>query len=181
MIRASAWSRSASLSTITAALPPSSSTTFFFPALAFRSQPTAGEPVKDRSLSRSSVVNRSAPSRVAGRIEKAPSGNMSHSASTSPMMIAPSGVIDAGFITKGQPMAIAGAILCAARFNGKLNGEMKLHGPIRSEEHTSELQSLMRISYAVFCLKKKNMKLPNQSIKLNTDNDLQHLRSQHHI
>src|SRR3546814_1601075 len=29
---------------------------------------------------------------------------------------------------------------------------------IRSEEHTSELQSLMRISYAVFCLKKKNTK-----------------------
>src|SRR3546814_1576917 len=30
--------------------------------------------------------------------------------------------------------------------------------PLRSEEHTSELQSLMRISYAVFCLKKKNRK-----------------------
>src|SRR3546814_9779857 len=29
------------------------------------------------------------------------------------------------------------------------------HGLLRSEEHTSELQSLMRISYAVFCLKKK--------------------------
>src|SRR3546814_1106674 len=29
------------------------------------------------------------------------------------------------------------------------------HWPRRSEEHTSELQSLMRISYAVFCLKKK--------------------------
>src|SRR3546814_2633942 len=29
----------------------------------------------------------------------------------------------------------------------------------RSEEHTSELQSLMRISYAVFCLKKKNIQL----------------------
>src|SRR3546814_3606560 len=29
-------------------------------------------------------------------------------------------------------------------------------GQSRSEEHTSELQSLMRISYAVFCLKKKN-------------------------
>src|SRR3546814_10049591 len=29
---------------------------------------------------------------------------------------------------------------------------------VRSEEHTSELQSLMRISYAVFCLKKKNTK-----------------------
>src|SRR3546814_5158909 len=31
-------------------------------------------------------------------------------------------------------------------------------GATRSEEHTSELQSLMRISYAVFCLKKKNQK-----------------------
>src|SRR3546814_2888232 len=30
------------------------------------------------------------------------------------------------------------------------------HAGSRSEEHTSELQSLMRISYAVFCLKKKN-------------------------
>src|SRR3546814_7837303 len=30
-----------------------------------------------------------------------------------------------------------------------------LDGYVRSEEHTSELQSLMRISYAVFCLKKK--------------------------
>src|SRR3546814_3068847 len=29
-------------------------------------------------------------------------------------------------------------------------------GAVRSEEHTSELQSLMRISYAVFCFKKKN-------------------------
>src|SRR3546814_4347121 len=29
--------------------------------------------------------------------------------------------------------------------------------PLRSEEHTSELQSLMRISYAVFCLKKKKL------------------------
>src|SRR3546814_2617066 len=31
----------------------------------------------------------------------------------------------------------------------------RLRGGARSEEHTSELQSLMRISYAVFCLKKK--------------------------
>src|SRR3546814_1698510 len=33
---------------------------------------------------------------------------------------------------------------------------------IRSEEHTSELQSLMRISYAVFCLKKKKNKTTKQ-------------------
>src|SRR3546814_3162535 len=37
----------------------------------------------------------------------------------------------------------------------------------RSEEHTSELQSLMRISYAVFCLKKKKTN-PNSRIKSNT-------------
>src|SRR3546814_9976560 len=35
-------------------------------------------------------------------------------------------------------------------------GRVKLNTVHRSEEHTSELQSLMRISYAVFCLKKKN-------------------------
>src|SRR3546814_3589158 len=34
-------------------------------------------------------------------------------------------------------------------------GNARLFEPQRSEEHTSELQSLMRISYAVFCLKKK--------------------------
>src|SRR3546814_8048149 len=33
----------------------------------------------------------------------------------------------------------------------------------RSEEHTSELQSLMRISYAVFCLKKKNKPAQNRT------------------
>src|SRR3546814_3102187 len=35
------------------------------------------------------------------------------------------------------------------------------HANTRSEEHTSELQSLMRISYAVFCLKKKTQKQYN--------------------
>src|SRR3546814_5978080 len=34
-------------------------------------------------------------------------------------------------------------------------GVVELAGQVRSEEHTSELRSLMRISYAVFCLKKK--------------------------
>src|SRR3546814_5243515 len=38
-----------------------------------------------------------------------------------------------------------------------LKRSVKRHSP-RSEEHTSELQSLMRISYAVFCLKKKKRK-----------------------
>src|SRR3546814_9489574 len=37
-------------------------------------------------------------------------------------------------------------------------GHGSVTGDTRSEEHTSELQSLMRISYAVFCLKKKKKK-----------------------
>src|SRR3546814_7041658 len=41
--------------------------------------------------------------------------------------------------------------------------------PTRSEEHTSELQSLMRISYAVFCLKKKKKK-KTRIEKTGTDN-----------
>src|SRR3546814_4981515 len=46
----------------------------------------------------------------------------------------------------GEKMLETGGIIAA-------NDAM--HTPLRSEEHTSELQSLMRISYAVFCLKKK--------------------------
>src|SRR3546814_9928678 len=45
------------------------------------------------------------------------------------------------------------------------------HGAVseeRSEEHTSELQSLMRISYAVFCLKKKKRKTQHNNSYRNT-------------
>src|SRR3546814_9302723 len=42
------------------------------------------------------------------------------------------------------------------RRHGLLRPPMGGFQAVRSEEHTSELQSLMRISYAVFCLKKKN-------------------------
>src|SRR3546814_3293628 len=45
----------------------------------------------------------------------------------------------------GQPVRVMAA-------TGELEAETRID---RSEEHTSELQSLMRISYAVFCLKKK--------------------------
>src|SRR3546814_6445086 len=41
------------------------------------------------------------------------------------------------------------------QITGKANYEAIVELMMRSEEHTSELQSLMRISYAVFCLKKK--------------------------
>src|SRR3546814_6594866 len=44
----------------------------------------------------------------------------------------------------------------------------------RSEEHTSELQSLMRISYAVFCLKKKNKKTKQLYCCIRIDQQLDH-------
>src|SRR3546814_3901000 len=47
----------------------------------------------------------------------------------------------------------------------------KIHS--RSEEHTSELQSLMRISYAVFCLKKKKKHVTN----INTNQRLKHTKN----
>src|SRR3546814_9944255 len=47
---------------------------------------------------------------------------------------------------------------------------------VRSEEHTSELQSLMRISYAVFCLKKTNsIKHNKYTNKYNTQNTNIHI------
>src|SRR3546814_9773735 len=43
-------------------------------------------------------------------------------------------------------------------YSPKLRRVLTIREHARSEEHTSELQSLMRISYAVFCLKKKKKK-----------------------
>src|SRR3546814_5256050 len=46
----------------------------------------------------------------------------------------------------------------------------------RSEEHTSELQSLMRISYAVFCLKKKNITRKTYTDPINRYNIKKHIQ-----
>ena len=45
------------------------------------------------------------------------------------MISAPIGVFSDGLSTNGHPAAIAGATLCATRFNGKLNGVMNDTGP----------------------------------------------------
>src|SRR3546814_3856776 len=47
----------------------------------------------------------------------------------------------------------------------------------RSEEHTSELQSLMRISYAVFCLKKKNNTTIGNHLRLMRNNVMHRLKN----
>src|SRR3546814_4933657 len=46
------------------------------------------------------------------------------------------------------------------------------HRAARSEEHTSELQSLMRISYAVFCLKKKKITIATSSTTIDAKQQL---------
>src|SRR3546814_6520152 len=61
--------------------------------------------------------------------------------------------------TSGHLAKLAGAELIALEKQGR-------HRYYRSEEHTSELQSLMRSSYAVLCLKKKN----NTTVKINREN-----------
>src|SRR3546814_7882121 len=58
------------------------------------------------------------------------------------------------------PVASLGVVVDASDAEGRAVS--------RSEEHTSELQSLMRISYAVFCLKKKN---PNGTIPIPNKNE----------
>src|SRR3546814_3840151 len=67
----------------------------------------------------------------------------------------------AGTLVRGDRARVAAYVLVSllAAFAGSLAALLLV--PLRSEEHTSELQSLMRISYAVFCLKKKKIKIQN--------------------
>src|SRR3546814_7430013 len=55
-----------------------------------------------------------------------------------------------------QRRRTTGTSRVVARLAGRERTDLRGNRPIRSEEHTSELQTLMSNSYAVFCLKKKN-------------------------
>src|SRR3546814_10633054 len=70
-----------------------------------------------------------------------------------------------GEATLRHESAIAGRMTDQLICSGKIDG--------RSEEHTSELQSLMRISYAVFCLKKKK----KQTNKITSDKKIKNLNT----
>src|SRR3546814_8204981 len=69
-------------------------------------------------------------------------------------------------IQRGEPPANPSRIVRASI--GADNVPPLSAAELRSEEHTSELQSLMRISYAVFCLKKKNTNKETNSLLSNT-------------
>src|SRR3546814_9507012 len=60
-------------------------------------------------------------------------------------------------MNEGSSRSLSGC-LARGRFSLHAPSIQVIQPPVRSEEHTSELQSLMRISYAVFCLTKKNKK-----------------------
>src|SRR3546814_8245212 len=69
-------------------------------------------------------------------------------------------VLQLGHNRRSQGRALQPSRHRAARDGGEPGVRIRLHRvrrDHRSEEHTSELQSLMRTSYAVFCLKKKSM------------------------
>src|SRR3546814_5213980 len=93
-------------------------------------------------------------------------GSMSNRSTTVPQGTLIPAVLETAFNSTGSGFARAlvqrdiygfdGARVLIPR-GSRLIGEYASDtSPGRSEEHTSELQSLMRISYAVFCLKKKN-------------------------
>src|SRR3546814_4456876 len=71
----------------------------------------------------------------------------------------PAGMIDMVYFSPPLSRADGKVInnLSALSIDNRSFQQWSRHYPWRSEEHTSELQSLMRISYAVFCLKKKKI------------------------
>src|SRR3546814_3386076 len=70
-------------------------------------------------------------------------------------------------------------LVCDRNVAAQLTKSVNVSTPIvryierRSEEHTSELQSLMRISYAVFCLKKKKHNKTNNTAKIDINTQCQ--------
>src|SRR3546814_8118191 len=68
---------------------------------------------------------------------------------------------------------------CAARSSAPLAAAGRTAETARSEEHTSELQSLMRISYAVFCLKKKQN--TNDKTEIKTTPNITAINKEHQI
>src|SRR3546814_2543063 len=67
--------------------------------------------------------------------------------------------VQIGALAAQEILVALAAIIDAAAETIDITGRGRAHAGLRSEEHTSELQSLMRISYAVFCLKNKKYTL----------------------
>src|SRR3546814_1453425 len=125
----------------------------------FRSAPssTATATASSASSARSSTT---APSRGATK---------STTPTTSPSSNSPQHASGCGFMSRWP----RGLRQDAADDEHMAEGDRRGSGPRRSEEHTSELQSLMRISYDVFCLNKKK-KSNHQNIERTDNSDSRH-------
>src|SRR3546814_6978738 len=122
--------------------PRSTRTDTLFPyTTLFRSRGRVAARTRPQAVAADSPLRRAAQHRPAGACDPAELGDEARYGAMVPRMVA------------AAPHLVRDVAIDAG------GGE---HRPARSEEHTSELQSLMRISYAVFCLKKKN---PSQSNK----------------
>ena len=113
---------------ITAALPPSSSTTRAFRATACKARPTSAEPVKDSTARRGSAASPITSVLVADTSCTTPASAPACSRCARAASATP-GAFGLGFHSTGQPASKAGAILCSARFSGKLNGVIASTGP----------------------------------------------------
>src|SRR3546814_9770531 len=89
------------------------------------------------------------------------------------LRIRPSAVISEG---GKKQLPFGGIIRCGGRLDIHVKSRRRRRLARRSEEHTSELQSLMRISYAVFCLKKKTKKTPHTAKTNEPKRDLNTLK-----
>src|SRR3546814_7831127 len=99
---------------------------------------------------RSTRLTHSFPTRRSSDLPAAMEGRDLNPLLQDPRMIIHPPMLYLGYVGFVVPFAFAVAALIDGRMDARW-----LRWTRRSEEHTSELQSLMRISYAVFCLKKK--------------------------
>src|SRR3546814_6862954 len=93
-------------------------------------------------------------------------GMMQGDSSHLPLKINTAGVIPPIFASSLLLMPLTVAQFSGQRAAGESAWGDTMIAVTRSEEHTSELQSLMRISYAVFCLKKKTYHTPDLYLPL---------------
>src|SRR3546814_10226327 len=82
-------------------------------------------------------------------------------------LVIPEQDLSGGIVTVASAEGYVGSVTLSGE---RESGPAPLVAKMRSEEHTSELQSLMRTSYAVFCLKKKKAKLSIKNIIYNNLN-----------
>src|SRR3546814_4977156 len=75
-------------------------------------------------------------------------------------------------IGRRNALARLAHLICEIHYRLAISATSLVESDLRSEEHTSELQSLMRISYAVFCLKKKKKKKLKNTTTINKQQQL---------